>query len=42
MEDEAEREVFCQNFGRHWNKKHKRFFRIPEEHVDFQMKSMKG
>jgi hypothetical protein len=42
MEDEGEREVFCRNFGGHWNKKHNRFFRIPEEHVDFQKKSMKG
>jgi hypothetical protein len=42
MEDEAEREVFCRNFGEHWSKKHKRFFCIPEEHVDFQMKNMKG
>jgi hypothetical protein len=41
MEDEAECEVFCQNFGRHWSKKHKRIFSIPEEHVDFQTKSMK-
>jgi hypothetical protein len=42
MEDEAEREVFCQNFGGHWNKEHERFFCIPEERVDFQMKNMKG
>jgi hypothetical protein len=42
MEDEGEREVFCQNFGGHWNKEHNRFFRIPEECVDFQKKSMKG
>jgi hypothetical protein len=35
MEDETERKVFCRNFGGHWSKKHKRFFRIPEEHVDF-------
>jgi hypothetical protein len=28
--------------GGHWSKKHKRFFCIPEEHVDFQTKSMKG
>ena len=41
MEDERQREVFCQNLGGHWDKKHKRFFRIPEEHVDFQRKSMK-
>jgi hypothetical protein len=38
----AEREVFWQNFDGHWSKKHKRFFRIPEERVDFQTKSMKG
>jgi hypothetical protein len=42
MEDEAQREVFCRNFGGHWDKEHKRFFRIPEERVDFQKKSMKG
>jgi hypothetical protein len=42
MKDEAEREVFCQNFGGHWDKEHNRFFRIPEECVDFQKKSMKG
>jgi hypothetical protein len=42
MEDEVEREVFCQNFGGHWNKEHNKFFRIPEELVDFQTKSMKG
>jgi hypothetical protein len=42
MEDEAEREVFYQNFGGHWDKEHNRFFCIPEEHVDFQTKSMKG
>jgi hypothetical protein len=42
MEDEVERKVFCRNFGGHWSKKHKRFFRIPEERVDFQTKSMKG
>jgi hypothetical protein len=35
MEDEAERKVFCQNFGGLWSKKHKRFFRIPKECVDF-------
>jgi hypothetical protein len=37
MEDEGEHEVF----GRHWDKEHNRFFRILEEHVDFQKKSMK-
>jgi hypothetical protein len=42
MEDEVEREVFCRNFGGHWSKKHKRFFCIPEERMDFQTKSMKG
>jgi hypothetical protein len=42
MEDEAECEVFCQNFGGHWNKEYNRFFRIPEEHVVFQKKNMKG
>jgi hypothetical protein len=42
MEDEAERRVFCPNFSGHWSKKHKRFFRIPKERVDFQTKSMKG
>jgi hypothetical protein len=42
MEDGAKREVFCQNFGRHWNKEHKRFFRILKECVDFQTRSMKG
>jgi hypothetical protein len=42
MEDEGEREVFYQNFGGHWDKEHNRFFRIPEECVDFQKKSMKG
>jgi hypothetical protein len=42
MEDEVEREVFCQNFGGHWSKKYKRFFHILEERVDFQTKSMKG
>jgi hypothetical protein len=42
MEDEGEHEVFCRNFGGHWNKEHNRFFRIPEERVDFQKKSMKG
>jgi hypothetical protein len=42
MEDEAKRKVFCRNVGGHWSKKHKRFFRISEECVDFQTKSMKG
>jgi hypothetical protein len=42
MEDKAEHEVFCRNFGGHWSKKHNRFFGIPEERVDFQTKSMKG
>jgi hypothetical protein len=42
MEDEGEREVFCRNFGGHWDKEHNRFFRIPEECVNFQKKSMKG
>jgi hypothetical protein len=42
MEDEGEHEVFCRNFGGHWNKEHNRFFRIPEERVDFQKKSMNG
>jgi hypothetical protein len=42
MEDEGEHEVFCWNFGGHWNKEHNRFFRILEERVDFQKKSMKG
>jgi hypothetical protein len=42
MEDEVEREVICQNFGGHWNKKYKRFFYIPEERGDIQTKNMKG
>jgi hypothetical protein len=42
MEDEGERHVFCRNFGGHWDKEHNRFFRIPEECIDFQKKSMKG
>jgi hypothetical protein len=42
MEDEGEHEIFCRNFGGHWNKEHNRFFRIPDERVDFQKKSMKG
>jgi hypothetical protein len=42
IEDEGEREVFCQNFGGHRDKEHNRFFRIPEERVNFQKKSMKG
>jgi hypothetical protein len=42
MEDKVEREVFCRNFGGHWNKEYNRFFRIPEECVDFETKSMKG
>ena len=42
MEDEGQREVFCRNFGGHWDKKYKKFFRIPEERVDFQKKSMYG
>jgi hypothetical protein len=42
MEDEVECKVFCQNFGGHWSKKYIRFFRILEECVDFQTKSMKG
>jgi hypothetical protein len=42
MEDEGEREIFCRNFGGHWNKEHNRFFCIPEERVNFQKKSMKG
>jgi hypothetical protein len=42
MEDEGEHEVFCWNFGGHWNKEYNRFFCIPEERVDFQKKSMKG
>jgi hypothetical protein len=42
MEDEGEHKVFCRNFGGHWNKEHNRFFRIPEERVNFEKKSMKG
>jgi hypothetical protein len=42
MEDEGEHEVFCRNFGGHWDKEYNRFFRILEERVDFQKKSMKG
>jgi hypothetical protein len=42
MEDEGEHEVFCQNFGGHWDKEYNRFFCIPEERVNFQKKSMKG
>ena len=40
MEDEGQCEVFCQNFGGHWDKEYKKFFRIPEERIDFQKKSM--
>jgi hypothetical protein len=36
MENEVERTVFCQTFSGHWSVKHGRFFRIPEERVDFQ------
>lgn len=32
MEDEGQREVFCRNFGGHWDKEYNKFFRIPEEH----------
>ena len=42
MEDEGEREVFCRNFGGHWNEEHKKFFRIPEERVDSEKRSMHG
>ena len=42
IEDEVEYKVFRQNFGGYWDKKYKRFFHIPEEHVNFQRKSMKG
>src|SRR5450759_2933129 len=41
MEDDGQREVFCRNFGGHWDKEYKKFFRIPEERVDFQKESMK-
>jgi hypothetical protein len=43
MEDEGQREIFCRNFGGHWDQceEHGRFFRIPEEHVDFERKGMK-
>jgi hypothetical protein len=34
--------IFCRNFGGHWSVKHTKFFRIPEERVDFQTQSMKG
>ena len=41
MEDEGQREIFCRNFGGHWDKKHNRFFRIPEERVDLERKGVK-
>lgn len=42
IEDGAEHKVICQNFSGHWNEKHKKFFYILEERVDFQKKNMKG
>ena len=33
IEDEADREVFCRNFGGHWRVQHQRFFRFPKKKV---------
>jgi hypothetical protein len=33
IENEADREVFCRNFGGHWSVQHKRFFRFPKKEV---------
>jgi hypothetical protein len=35
IDDAAKREIFCRNFGGHWSEKHAKFFRVPEERVDF-------
>jgi len=34
IEDDAQREWFCRNFGGHWSKQHKRFFRFPPKKVE--------
>lgn len=34
IDDSEQREVFCRNFGGHWNESHKRFFRFPPKRVE--------
>jgi len=34
IKDDAQRELFCRNFGGHWSKQHKRFFRFPPKKVE--------
>ena len=34
IKDDAQREWFCRNFGGHWSKQHKRFFRFPPKKVE--------
>jgi hypothetical protein len=34
IEDDAQREWFCRNFGGHWSKQHERFFRFPPKKVE--------
>ena len=33
IQDEADREVFCRNFGRHWSAQHQRFFWFQKKEV---------
>jgi hypothetical protein len=42
IDDVAKHELFCRKFNGHWSEKHAKFFRNPEERVDFQTQSMKG
>jgi hypothetical protein len=42
IDDATKHELFCRNFGGHWSMKQAKFFRIPEERMDFQTQSMKG
>jgi hypothetical protein len=34
IEDDAQHEWFCRNFGGHWSKQHQRFFRFPPKKVE--------
>jgi hypothetical protein len=34
IEDDAHRELFCLNFGGHWNKQYKRFFLFLQKRVE--------
>jgi hypothetical protein len=34
IEDDANHELFCHNFGGHWSKQHKQFFLFPQKKVE--------